>query len=135
MPVRFCIIRVFNYILIKTFSSLDSMRNIAKKKKPNLRKILCQMSRYTAKIVMLSRKKLPPETTMMKSPLMQIKQLIKVLSTPFFDGRILLTLDQTTRSTLKYILMNPNICFEEIIKQAHSVILAGGTMKPVRLDF
>ena len=71
------------------------------------------------------------EITTMKSPLMQIKQLIKVLSTPFFDGRILLTLDQSTRSTLKYILMNPSICFEEIASQARSVILAGGTMKPV----
>ena len=67
----------------------------------------------------------------MKSPLMQIKQLIKVLSTPYFDGRVLLTIDQSSRSTLKYILMNPSICFEEIASQAHSIILAGGTMKPV----
>ena len=62
---------------------------------------------------------------------MQIKQLIKVLSTPHFDGRVLLTLDQSSRSTLKYILMNPSICFEEIASQAHSIILAGGTMKPI----
>jgi len=74
-----------------------------------------------------------PNESLMKSPLMQIKQLIKVLSTPHFDGRVLLTLDQSSRSTLKYILMNPSICFEEIASQAHSVILAGGTMKPVDL--
>ena len=67
----------------------------------------------------------------MKSPIMQIKQLLKALSVPFYDGRILLTID-SPRSTLKFILLNPNICFEEIVSNARSVILAGGTMKPVK---
>ena len=71
---------------------------------------------------------------LMKSPFMQIKQLLRVLSTPLYDGRILLNIDQTTRSTLKYILLNPSVCFEDIVTQAHSVILAGGTMKPVLLN-
>ncbi len=68
---------------------------------------------------------------LMKCPLMQIKQFIKVISTPLFDGRILLNIDTSSKSTLKYVLLNPNVCFEEIIKNARSVILAGGTMKPV----
>ena len=67
----------------------------------------------------------------MKCPLMQIKQFIKVLSTPLFDGRILLNIDTSKKSTLKYVLLNPSVCFEEIIKDARSVILAGGTMKPI----
>lgn len=70
----------------------------------------------------------------MKSPILQIKQLLKALSSPFYDGRILLTID-SPRSTLKFILLNPNICFEEIITNARSVILAGGTMKPVSIQF
>jgi hypothetical protein len=44
----------------------------------------------------------------MKCPLMQIKQFIKVLSTPLFDGRILLNIDTSSKSTLKYILLNPS---------------------------
>ena len=44
----------------------------------------------------------------MKCPLMQIKQFIKVLSTPLFDGRILLNIDTSSKSTLKYVLLNPN---------------------------
>lgn len=70
---------------------------------------------------------------MMKSPLMAIKQFIKQLSSPFYDGRILLNIDQASRSTssLKYILLNPSVCFEEIASQARAIILAGGTMKPV----
>jgi chromosome transmission fidelity protein 1 len=72
---------------------------------------------------------------LMKSPIMQIKQLLRVLSTPLYDGRILLNIDQTARSTLKYILLNPSVCFEDIVTQAHSVILAGGTMKPVYIFY
>ena len=74
-----------------------------------------------------------PEFTI-KSPIMQIKQLLKALSCPFYDGRILLTID-SPRSTLKFILLNPSICFEDIISNARAVILAGGTMKPVSPDF
>lgn len=69
----------------------------------------------------------------LKSPLMQIKQLMRMLSTPLYDGRLLLSFD-ANKATLKYILLNPNICFEEIASQARSVILAGGTMKPVSID-
>jgi Rad3-related DNA helicase len=71
----------------------------------------------------------------LKSPLMVIKQFIKQLSSPFYDGRIILNVDQNSSSTLKYILLNPNICFEEILSQAKSVILAGGTMKPVKFIY
>lgn len=70
-------------------------------------------------------------TVAIKSPLMLIKQFMKALSSPLYDGRIILTIDQSTRSTLKYMLLNPNICFEDIVSEAKSVILAGGTMKPV----
>ena len=73
-----------------------------------------------------------PKTPIMKSPLMQIKQLIKVLSMPLYDGRVMLNIDPN-RSFLKFILLNPSACFEEIISQARSVILAGGTMKPVKI--
>lgn len=73
------------------------------------------------------------QVPIMKSPLMTIKQFIKQLSSPFYDGRVLLNIDQASRSTssLKYILLNPGICFDEIASQARAVILAGGTMKPV----
>ena len=74
-----------------------------------------------------------PDQPILKSPMMQIKQLIKALSSPFFDGRILLNVD-STRSTLKFILLNPSECFKEIVADARSIILAGGTMKPVRSE-
>ena len=86
---------------------------------------------------MTNSKQDPPATNpqqsefVIKSPLMLIKQFIKVLSSPFYDGRVLLNIDQTSRSTLKFMLLNPDACFEEIVKQARSIVLAGGTMKPI----
>lgn len=44
---------------------------------------------------------------------------------------ILLNIDTSSKSTLKFILLNPDKCFEEILKECRSVILAGGTMKPI----
>ena len=35
------------------------------------------------------------------------------------------------RSSLRYLLLNPERHFQDVIKQAHSVVLAGGTMHPV----
>ncbi len=66
----------------------------------------------------------------MKSHILQIINLLKVFSTPYYDGRIMLTIE-SGRSYLKFILLNPSICFKEILASARSVILAGGTMKPV----
>jgi len=34
--------------------------------------------------------------------------------------------------TLKYQLLNPEAAFKEVIEEARSVVLAGGTMSPVR---
>ena len=70
------------------------------------------------------------DSPLMKSPILQIINLLKVFSTPYYDGRIMLTIEPG-RSYLKFILLNPSICFKEILASARSVILAGGTMKPV----
>jgi chromosome transmission fidelity protein 1 len=67
----------------------------------------------------------------MKCPFMQIKQFLKVLTTPLYEGRIVLNIDTTTKSSLKYMLLNPNKCFEQIVADAHAVVLVGGTMKPI----
>ncbi len=51
------------------------------------------------------------------------------------DGRVLLSNEDTPSGpivTLKYILLNPAERFKEVVEQARSVVLAGGTMEPVR---
>ncbi|WVO14193.1 hypothetical protein L204_101825 [Cryptococcus depauperatus] len=51
------------------------------------------------------------------------------------DGRILLSLGDMDKEdpvvTMKYVLLNPAKRFEEIVEEARSVVLAGGTMEPV----
>ncbi|WVR05438.1 hypothetical protein IAU60_002454 [Kwoniella sp. DSM 27419] len=51
------------------------------------------------------------------------------------DGRVLLSLDQLPSGnkvvTIKYVLLNPAERFKEVVEQARSVVLAGGTMEPV----
>lgn len=53
------------------------------------------------------------------------------------DGRILLSIDDLNKSepvvVIKYILLNPSERFKEVIDDARSVVLAGGTMEPVCL--
>lgn len=70
------------------------------------------------------------DQVVLKSPILQILQLLKVFTTPYFDGRIMLTVEPQ-RSSLKFLLLNPSVCFSEILASARSVILAGGTMKPL----
>ena len=51
------------------------------------------------------------------------------------DGRLMLTQsgDQGSESVvLKYQLLNPSHHFKEIVDAARCVVLAGGTMSPVR---
>ena len=50
------------------------------------------------------------------------------------DGRVLLSPEETPSGPiviLKYILLNPAERFKEVVDQARSVVLAGGTMEPV----
>ncbi|XP_055902604.1 ATP-dependent DNA helicase DDX11 [Eupeodes corollae] len=47
------------------------------------------------------------------------------------DGGVLITqLSDPKQATMKFILLNPGGHFEEIIREARSIIIAGGTMRP-----
>lgn len=76
------------------------------------------------------------------SAMHSIESFILSLSNRTQDGRVLLTVLPSSASTdinegvatnvqLKYQLLNPSESFAEIVQQARSVILAGGTMEPI----
>ncbi|KAL4152190.1 hypothetical protein PRNP1_009124 [Phytophthora ramorum] len=68
------------------------------------------------------------------SPLRTVEALLKALTSVGGDGRILAQPHNASKGVeglIRFILLNPVIHFQEIVRKARSVILAGGTMQPV----
>lgn len=70
------------------------------------------------------------------SILHQLEAFIMCLTNPNNDGRIVITYGtkepNEALSQIKYMLLNPAEVFKPIIDEAESIILAGGTMEPVK---
>ncbi|XP_053637963.1 ATP-dependent DNA helicase DDX11 isoform X1 [Cherax quadricarinatus] len=72
------------------------------------------------------------EEIVMGSPLMQITELLRALLHSTEDGRVVVTVGPTPRrSSIKYLLLNPASHFHDVVAQCRSVIVAGGTMRPI----
>lgn len=67
------------------------------------------------------------------SHLYQVLEFLKSLTNELEDGRVIVTIDKQSvrKSSLKFILLNPAKRFDDILQQARSVILIGGTMEPI----
>lgn len=70
------------------------------------------------------------------SALHSIQAFLLSLANQSDDGRVLMSLSPATAGeerlmTLKYQLLNPADVFRDIVSEARSVILAGGTMEPI----
>ncbi|XP_011190818.2 ATP-dependent DNA helicase DDX11 [Zeugodacus cucurbitae] len=69
------------------------------------------------------------------APFRALLTFIESLTEKAEDGRVVVTSDATsdsTNSTFKYILLNPGAHFADVIRDARSIIVAGGTMQPTR---
>ena len=65
--------------------------------------------------------------------LTHIQSLIQTLQNPAAEGRFFYERDEKDVS-IKYMLLDPTHHFKDIVEEARAVILAGGTMSPVK-DF
>lgn len=65
-----------------------------------------------------------------KGVLAEVQKLLLALMNPASEGRFFM-LRQDRQLVLKYMLLNPEGHFEEIVQEARTVILAGGTMSPM----
>lgn len=76
----------------------------------------------------------------------QVETFLHSLTDADLDGRIILNRAAATkdsrpneidsdRVTLRYMLLNPAEHFQTIIDEARCIVLAGGTMEPVRTDY
>ncbi|KAL7753537.1 ATP-dependent DNA helicase chl1 [Sorochytrium milnesiophthora] len=72
------------------------------------------------------------------SPLSQVEAFLTRLTHADADGRVLFIPPVTAARgepcpypQLKYVLLNPSVYFTDIVREARSVVLAGGTMQPM----
>lgn len=73
-----------------------------------------------------------PEEFITTNPMVIVIAFIECLTNSCKDGRILTNIETTVgKSSLKFVLLNPASHFEDIVKEAKSVIVAGGTMQPI----
>ncbi|XP_023390963.1 ATP-dependent DNA helicase DDX11 [Pteropus vampyrus] len=67
------------------------------------------------------------------SPLMHIEGFLAALTTANKDGRVILSRQGSlSQSSLKLLLLNPAVPFAQVVKECRAVVIAGGTMQPVR---
>ena len=64
--------------------------------------------------------------------LMQVQSFFQALTYPAAEGRFFYSKTEEGDHCLKYLLLDPMHHFREIVEEARAVILAGGTMSPVR---
>jgi chromosome transmission fidelity protein 1 len=65
--------------------------------------------------------------------LMHVQAFLMSLMNPSAEGRFFYSRDEIAGLTLKYMLLDPTFHFKDIVEDARAVVLAGGTMSPVRL--
>ena len=64
--------------------------------------------------------------------LTHVQNFLETLTNPAAEGRFFYEKDEKNDISLKYMLLDPTHHFREIVEDARAVILAGGTMSPVR---
>ena len=68
------------------------------------------------------------------SPLMVIEAFLSALTNMDDNSRVSVTLSgQLATSSFRFLLLNPTVHFEEIVRECRAVVVAGGTMQPVSL--
>ncbi|KAF6219414.1 hypothetical protein HO133_005240 [Letharia lupina] len=65
--------------------------------------------------------------------LTHVQSFLQTLTNPAAEGRFFYEKDGNKDVSLKYMLLDPTHHFKEIVEDARAVILAGGTMSPVKL--
>lgn len=60
-----------------------------------------------------------------------IQAFLNCLSNPSREGRFFFETTESSEMALKYLLLDPSHAFSDVVRQARSVVLAGGTMEPM----
>jgi chromosome transmission fidelity protein 1 len=75
----------------------------------------------------------PSKLHMSISPVLtHVQSFLQVLTNPASEGRFFYEKSDSGDVSLKYMLLDPTHHFKGVVEEARAVILAGGTMSPVR---
>lgn len=74
-----------------------------------------------------------PESRSSIPVLTHVQSFFQTLTNPSSEGRFFYEKSERNEVSLKYMLLDPTHHFREIVEDARSVILVGGTMSPVSL--
>lgn len=81
----------------------------------------------------ISQSRMEREAHVSTTPVLtHIQSFLQALTNPATEGRFFYEKDEKNDLSLKYMLLDPTHHFKEIVEDARAVILAGGTMSPVR---
>nr|CAD7598697.1 unnamed protein product [Timema genevievae] len=70
--------------------------------------------------------------TISANPLLSVLSFLESLTNHSEDGRIVCSRQTTVgKGSVKFLLLNPAAHFSDVVKEARSVIVAGGTMQPL----
>lgn len=73
-----------------------------------------------------------PTVPPISNPLLGVISFLESLTYSYEDGRILFVKNvDKLQCKLQFLLLNPSSNFSDLINEARSVIVAGGTMKPI----
>lgn len=64
--------------------------------------------------------------------LTHVQGFLETLMNPVAEGRFFFERGESSVVALKYILLDPTFHFRDVVEDARAVVLAGGTMSPVR---
>ena len=67
-----------------------------------------------------------------KAPVLNsVQQFLNCLANPFDEGKFFFECNGQDDKILKYMLLDPSEAFSDVVQEARSIILAGGTMEPM----
>ena len=82
-----------------------------------------------------AKSKMESEDKVSTTPVLtHVQSFLQTLTNPAAEGRFFYEKDGKDEISIKYMLLDPTHHFREIVEDARAVILAGGTMSPVRLS-
>ncbi|XP_076257431.1 putative ATP-dependent DNA helicase DDX11-like protein 8 isoform X1 [Rhynchophorus ferrugineus] len=116
---------------IRSYSLKYSIENEMTKKKIVKKGVKDFLNSISSKGVPEENKDEKATFPMPNNPLLPVVSFLDTLNYSHTDGRILVSKTADKQSSkLQFLLLNPSSNFTDIVSEARSVIVAGGTMKP-----